>query len=316
METIYNIFLFFEEGQCAEVGYVTHHFEGADEAAGEFLRKQMDADLKVATRLCLSKPFTHGRLVSGQRLGTAHHLFDDVFQVTGARVDPLMLVTQVVDGVVRVNYTDGVGPLDMNDVGEKLGAAGVMIDWLREYTSEAGIDLPRLIHDDYFLAIKTTFNAKLYVSSMKLLLSCIDSLAYVQFGHSREQPPVFTRWLNAHAELTRIGISAEELWEMRNGIVHMTNIHSAKVRSGKVRRISFGVNVSDVGLWSEAENIFYFNFYGLIKVVGDAIGHWLRAHSGDAEWFAMFIERYDETVSDSRMALSGRLHPTPRQTAA
>lgn len=316
METIYNIFLFFKNGHCEEVGYVTHQFEGTDEAAGEFLREGMDADLKVATRLRLSTPFTHGRLVAGQRLGTAHHLFDDIFQVTGARVDPMMLVTQVVDGVVRVNYTDGVGPLDMNDVSEKLGASGVMVDWLLEYTSDAGIDLPRLIHDDYFLAIKATFNAKLYVSSMKLLLSCIDSLAYVQFGHSRDQPPVFVRWLNAHAELARIGISSEELWEMRNGIVHMTNIHSAKVRSGKVRRISFGVNVPDGGLWSEAENIFYFNFYGLIKVVGDAIGHWLTAHLGDVEWFAMFIERYDETVSDSRVALSGRLHPTARQATA
>lgn len=58
METVYNIFLFFEKGQCAEVGYVTHTFEGADEAAGEFLRERMDADLKVATRLRLSKTYT------------------------------------------------------------------------------------------------------------------------------------------------------------------------------------------------------------------------------------------------------------------
>jgi hypothetical protein len=276
----------------------------------------MGADLKVVTRLRLSKPFTHGRLVSGQRLGNAHHLFDDIFQVTGARIDPLMLVTQVVDGVVRVNYAGGLGPLDMSDVSEKLGASGEMVDWLTAYTSDAGIDLPTLIHDDYFLAIKATFNAKLYVSSMKLLLSCIDSLAYVQFGHSREQPPVFVRWLNEHAELARIGIASEELWEMRNGIVHMTNIHSTKVRSGKVRRVSFGMNVPDGGLWAENESIFYFNFYGLIRVVGDAIGHWLTVHLGDVEWFAMFIERYDETVSDNRLAFSGRLHPTATQATS
>jgi hypothetical protein len=37
METIYNIFLFFEKEYCEEVGYVTHQFEGTDAAAGEFL---------------------------------------------------------------------------------------------------------------------------------------------------------------------------------------------------------------------------------------------------------------------------------------
>jgi len=34
--------------------------------------------------------------------------------------------------------------------------------------------LPALINDDYFLAIKLTYNAKHYVSSMKLLLSALD----------------------------------------------------------------------------------------------------------------------------------------------
>ncbi len=83
-----------------------------------------------------------------------------------------------------------------------------------------------------------------------------------------------------------------------------------------IRPHAWGVNVPDGGHWSEAENIFYFNSYGLIKVVGDAIGHWLSAHGGDVEWFAMFIDQYDETVSDTRVALSGRLQPTSRQTTA
>src|ERR1019366_3532366 len=41
--------------------------------------------------------------------------------------------------------------------------------------TEAGINISQLIHDDYFLALKVTFNAGLYVSAMKLLVSCIDS---------------------------------------------------------------------------------------------------------------------------------------------
>lgn len=309
MEYIYNIFLYFIGDTCSEVGYAIHSHEGTDEAAGQFLRAHLDADLAAATKLRLTTPFTHERLVSAHRMGIGHQLFDQVFQATNAGPEPMMLVTEVEHGRPRVNYQSGTGPLDMKDVNERLGAHGVMDDWLAKYTTADGIDLPQLIHDDYFLAIKATFNARLYVSSMKLLLSCIDSLAYIEFGHAKGAP-VFVRWLDAYADITRIGITSEELWEMRNGIVHMSNVHSRKVRSGDVRRISFGVNAPDNGLWSASDGIFFFNFHGLIKVVGDAIGQWLKAHFGDVEWFATFISRYDETVSDSRVTVSGVLRPT------
>lgn len=309
MEPIYNIFLYFEGDTCSEVGYVLHAFAGTDEQAGSFLQANLDHDLDTATRLRLPAPFSHGRLLAGHRTGTAHHLFDAVFETTGAGASPMMLVTEVANGSPRFNYQSGAGPLDMHDVDEKLGAFGVMDDWLVRYTKDDHIDLPGLIHDDYFLAIKATFNAKLYVSSMKLLLSCLDSLAYIEYGHAKGLP-VFIRWLDAHAELTRLGITSGELWEMRNGIVHMSNLHSRKVRAGEVRRISFGVNAPEAGFWSAPDGIFFFNFYGLIRVVGDAVGHWLKSHRGDVEWFATFIERYDETVSDSRVATSGTLRPT------
>ena len=307
MEPIYSVFLYFVGDTCAEVGYVVHTFEGTDEEAGKLLHACLEEDLTSATRLRLKQPFTHDRLLAGLRMGIGHHLFDEVFQATGAGPQPLMLVTEVEHGRPRVNYQSGTGPLDMKDVDEKLGAFGAMDDWLAKYTTDDGIDLPQLIHDDYFLAIKATSNARLYVSSMKLLLSCIDSLSYIEFGDVQGN---FSRWLDGYADLARLGITSEELWEMRNGIVHMTNVHSRRVRRGTVRRISFGVNAPEAGLWSAPDGIFFFNFYGLIKVVGDAIVRWLSAHAGDVEWFATFISRYDETVSDSRVAVSGVLRPT------
>lgn len=307
MESIYNIFLYFVGDTCSEVGYAMHPFDGTDEQAGQLLHARLEADLANATRLRLKHPFTHARLIAGHRMGIGHHLFDEAFEGTGAGREPMMLVSEVEHGRPRVNYQSGTGPLDMKDVDEKLGAYGVMDDWLAKYATDDGIDLPRLIHDDYFLAIKATFNAQHYVSSMKLLLSCIDSLSYIEFGDVQGN---FSRWLDEHADLARLGITSEELWEMRNGIVHMTNVHSRRVRRGTVRRISFGVNAPESGLWSAPDGIFFFNFHGLIEVVGDAIGHWLSAHAGDIEWFATFISRYDETVSDSRVAVSGVLRPT------
>lgn len=115
-----------------------------------------------------------------------------------------------------------------------------MVDWLLKYSRKGGIQFSELIHDDYFHAIKITYNARLYVSSMKLMLSCIDSLAYIEYGDLRGLP-IFVRWLNDFADLAPLGITAEELWELRNGLLHMSNINSSAVKQNKVRRISFHV---------------------------------------------------------------------------
>lgn len=63
-----------------------------------------------------------------------------------------------------------------------------MDDSLIKYTSDEGIDLPQLIHDDFFLAIKLTFIAGLHVSAAKMLVSCIDSVAYI----GGVSPPIFS----------------------------------------------------------------------------------------------------------------------------
>ena len=42
--------------------------------------------------------------------------------------------------------------------------------------------------------------------------------------------------------------------------------------------------------------------YGLITAVGDGIGRWGESYNKDRDKFLKFIERYDLTISDSRMA--------------
>lgn len=257
-------------------------------------------DLRVATKVKLAKPFARSEYNARCRLGEGPYLYDELFSMLNASSAPLSVVTPVKDGDVFFNYSSEHGNWDINDISTKLGAKGVMVDWLVKYTSELGIELSRLIHDDYFLAIKLTFNAGLYVSAMKLLVSCIDSLAYIEYGNDRKSVP-FIKWLDTYSELTSLGITATELWELRNGILHMTNIYSAKVRDNKVRRISFRVGgPKDYSRYEEG--IYFFDFYGLIQIFAEAQGRWIESYKNDHEKFAKFVERYDETISDSREA--------------
>jgi hypothetical protein len=208
--------------------------------------------------------------------------------------------TPVLDGKTHFNYSSEHGDLDVNEVSEKLGEPGVMVDWLRKYASDDGINFSQLIHDDYFLAIKLTFNAGLYVSAMKLLVCCIDSLAYIEYGDDRR---AFVKWMEAYCDLAPLGITAAELWGLRNGILHMTNLNSSSVLKGQVRRISFRVGDSpevprDVG------GVYYFDFLGLVHAFAQAQARWIESYNDDRGKFAKFVERYDETISDSRVAVA------------
>lgn len=299
-ELIYNIFILFEHDVCSEVAYRVHKYQGTDESGIEFLRSQVEIDFPLTKKFKLARPFTRQQFNARSRLGEGHHLLEDLFVQLGTGPAPLFGTTPVKDGSIFFNYSYS-GDLDVNHVAQALGERGYMDDWLVKYTNDSGINLSLLIHDDYFLAIKLAFNARLYVSAMKLLVSCIDSVAYIEYGDISCQQP-FILWLDTYADLTPLGITAAELWEMRNGILHMTNINSKKVRANKVRRISF--KIGGVGNASQVNSgdVYYFDFYSLIQAFAAAQGRWAETYNVSKEKFMQFIERYDETISDSRQA--------------
>lgn len=294
-EDIYNIFLIFESGSCQSVKYIIHqHIFDDDDAAVRFLREQVEEDFKLANSFPLGDSFTLSEYYSHIRAGHGLVLYDSLFIALNAGHTPLCVTTLVDNGKIKI--TDSSHHDDPNIyLTEKALEGRKMDDWLLKYTTEKGLDLPRLVHDDYFLAIKMTFNAKHYVSAMKLLLSCIDSISYIEYGDVRRTP--FVDWLNTYADLTPLGITADELWEMRNGMLHMTNLHSRKVRNNQVRRISFRIGGTG---GSEVDGIYYFQFHGLIQAYGAALGQWFDSYNKDHSKFVKFIERYDETISDSR----------------
>lgn len=300
-EEIYNVFLFFDaKDVCSVAGYTAHVYEGSDQKGIDFLRARVDADLTIAQKVPLSKPFTRSEYNARCRLGEGYYLYDELFIHASAGAEPLFVSTLVLNGKTHFNYSSEHGDLDVNDVSEKLGEPGIMVDWLRKYASDEGINFSQLIHDDYFLAIKLTFNAGLYVSAMKLLVCCIDSLAYIEYGDDRG---AFVKWMEAYCDLAPLGITAAELWGLRNGILHMTNLNSSSVLKGQVRRISFRVGDSpeiprDVG------GVYYFDFLGLVQAFAQAQALWIESYNNDRSKFAKFVERYDETISDSRVAIA------------
>lgn len=302
-ENIYNVFLFFENEICSAIGYVVHSYDGSDLDGCEYLQKNLQKDFLAAKKFSLLKPFSRFEYNARCRLGEGHHLYEELFVSLGAEISPLFIATPVKDGDIYFNCSSRHDDLDINAISAMQGIKGVMTDWLVKYTGENGIDISQLVHDDYFLAIKLTFNAKLYVSSMKLLVCCIDSIAYIEYGNDRQSTP-FIKWLDAYANLSALGITAAELWEMRNGILHMTNINSTKVRNNKVRRITFRVGGPDDYPREAADGVYYFDFYGLIQEFAQALGRWIETYNNDHNKFIKFIERYDETISDSRVAIT------------
>ncbi|RDS80960.1 hypothetical protein [Dyella psychrodurans] len=302
MERIYNVFLFFENDICSIVSYFAHDHVGSDSDGVAMLKTSVNRDLLNAVKVTLKTPFTRDEFHAKCRLGIGHHLYDEAFAALGASASPLFVTTPVVNGTLFFNHPIEHGDIDIYDLAPKEGKNRQMVDWLVKYATPKGIELSQLIHDDYFQSIKLTFNAGLYVSAMKLLVSCIDSIAYIEYGNEKKFTP-FTKWLDTYADLLPLGITSAELWELRNGILHMTNINSSKVRDNKIRRISFRVG-GPPDYPRESDGVYYFDFLDLIRAFADAQARWLASYNANTEKFAKFVERYDETISDSRISLT------------
>lgn len=96
-------------------------------------------------------------------------------------------------------------------------------------------DLGLRIYKAFMQGAFITFKSGLYVSSLKLLLSAVDTMAFLVTGNNSSKD--FKEWLNKYVDLSIVGISADELWEHRNALLHMTTLDSRKVGQGKIVRL-------------------------------------------------------------------------------
>lgn len=170
-----------------------------------------------------------------------------------------------------------------------------MRDYVEKYMVEGGLDVCSMINDDFVLAIKKTWNEKYYTSCLKLLVSFIDTMAYVDTGDSTSAN--FKKWLDSYVDLSTVGISGDELWEHRNGILHMTTYDSRKVTSGVVMRLMPYAGV--VAPPSNDGSFKYYSLNALLMAVMNGMGRYVTAMDSDLEMRERFCDNYGRTVSDS-----------------
>lgn len=298
-EVIYNLFMMWHDNVCRSVRYVCHDVDMSDEDALKFLQEKVPTDLHKSREIELSRYFDREEYNARTRLRQEIKLYDEVFVKLDAGPQPMFVLTPVVDGIPKVEFKSNFGDPNIY-LREDMTPDHSMDDWLLKYANGNEFRISELINDDYFLAIKQTFNSKHYVSSMKLLLSALDSLAYIEYGDANGKQSIFERWLTTYADLSHLGITPQELWELRNGLLHMTNLNSRLISKNKVRRISFHVGGK---AFYERDGIHYFSFYELIQAIAQALGAWLQTYNTDPEKMVLFVQRYDLTISDSRLAL-------------
>lgn len=312
-EKTFNLFIFVKNDIIYELGVVVHEQEGTDQEKLAFLQSQTMTDLKKAIRFLIPSRYLIEDEVTGKTINALKYekfrtltqmnlhtqVFEEIFQSFNASQTPLFCLTPVIDGELKIDAIQEFTIPDVHDIEEVKSVEFWFADYLTHYTSESeeGFDMSLLINDDYLAAIKLLYNNGHYVSALKLLMSFIDTLAFLEFDDTSRN---FQRWLDQYVDLSDLEIVPDELWEMRNSLLHMTNSDSRKVRKGVVKRLMFYIGTLTKGLPSESDEAKYFELMALIRAVAYGVDKWANSYNIERSKFQSFIDRYDRILSDSR----------------
>lgn len=172
------------------------------------------------------------------------------------------------------------------------------VDYFGKFFTAEGFDFGGLLNADFFQPVRILFQNQHYVSATKLLVVAIDSVSHIEYG---DVPNSFVKWLDEYADLPKLGITAEELWEQRNALLHMSNLDSRKVRSGGVRKLVAYVGEIPENVKLDETKAGYYNLQKLILEFGYACGRWIEKYDRDRSKIDSFVSRYDLIASDARM---------------
>ena len=169
-----------------------------------------------------------------------------------------------------------------------------MEHYLTKYVNNNEFNVPAMINDDFFEAIKLCFNAKKYISCAKLLVSFIDTIGFIKYGNDNR---AFKKWLDDYVDLAKLGITSDELWEHRNSLLHMSTLESKKVLEGK-----FPILMAYVGRMPEGVELpDGYKGYNLNELIGEitkGISRFIEDFiAAEPE---LFMSRYDLILSDHR----------------
>ena len=292
-QSLVNIFVYGDGTHVNAVGWCVYEKAGTYEELTNFLQTRVRHDHQIAQREDLAKPMLRREFEAMDRLNPFAGALADRGIVDE---NPIYCVTHIVNGEVHVDET------------RNESNTGAVPDYLRVYLTGRGFDFPQLIQDDYFDAIHLLWNNRKYVSCLKLVFSAIDTLGYVEYGPIRGN--CLTKWLDDYCDLGRVGVTADELSQLRNSLIHMTNLDSRKVRAGRAHRLlpRFVHPDQDTPPMVDGMKVLHVARF-VIEVVPKGIENWLRSYNRDREKFAEFVERYDTIVSEARFAVWGSSSP-------
>lgn len=307
-ERIFNLFLYSNLDIISQVGAVCHEIEGEDDEKLSFLKSRVDVDFNNAEKFSIpdniltiykglernSIDYSIFRDLSYK--GEALIIFENVFKKYNAVPNPLVVVTPVRNGKIQIDGQENIKLV------EKGFSGNIEIekqdDWLIGYIDNKGLHLDQLINDDFFEAIRILYNHSQYVSAMKLLMICIDTISYLEFGDISGN---FQKWIDLYAKLSDLNITANELWEFRNSILHMTNLDSRKVKQNKEKRLMFYVAHPETKYQNENDEGKIFKFTDLLNCIALGISKWSQTYNIERNKFDDFVARYDRILSDKRM---------------
>jgi hypothetical protein len=310
-ERIFNLFVFVDNDIIRDLGVSVHEIEGSDSEKIAFLQDRVNIDhekairVSVPSRYLINNSITNETIVALKydkfrmlsRMNLRMELFEEIFQSFNASVTPLFCVTPIINGQIKIDELEEIQAINTQSLQEIKSIEFCYSDYLIKYVSEEGFDLPRLLNDDYLSAIKLLYDNGHYVSSLKLLMSFIDTVAYIEFDDVRGN---FQSWLDTYTNLTSMKISSAELWEMRNSLLHMTNSDSRKVLKGEVTRLMFYVGALTKGWPDKSDEAKYFELMSLITTIALGVSRWAESYNISSSKFDFFIDRYDRVISDSR----------------
>ncbi|RYX85132.1 hypothetical protein EON73_03005 [bacterium] len=234
MEKIINTFPIFEENVMTCIGFRVHELSGTDEEKITFLKGRIDDDFKEMAIALLPDNFTlkltNGLTVPGITLeryntllhnGTEGILYEGIYQIFGFGDSPLQISTPVKNGKIRIDHsiyppTEPIAPFTTKIHEE------IQEHYLDQFMTKDGFRLVELIDKDFFGSIRLTYDQGYFVSCLKLLLSAIDSIAFLEFGDVPNKN-IFIEWLKLYCSFSETNVNEQELWEYRNSLLHMTN---------------------------------------------------------------------------------------------
>ena len=260
-ERLFNVFIYGNETHVNSMGYCEYEKEGSYDDLTNYLKSRVDADYKNAKVTTLNRPTEREVFYSMERLGAVTNtLRDDGIMAE----DDIYCISHVINGKIRVDEIVDTNP------------PNAVPDYLSIYMTSEGFNFPQLIEDDYYSAIRSLWNQKKYISSMKLLFSAIDTLGFIEYG---PRGNCFVLWLDEYCDLTSINVTSREIWELRNSLLHMTNLDSHKVRNSAVERLLPAIAHSDVETLPRNGDTKRFHMSRFVAVIlPKAIEKWLKTY--------------------------------------